>query len=435
MATLCTAYLNLPEFESNREEEAIKDSYLRGAYAFADYAVCFWALHLEAALTDATDLDSHEFKELTECMENFVHLHWADQATPEVVSNRLRQCLKILESHDIYDQACQAVAVAKSWLRPSGKKPSTDVSLQLPRIMGQIRGTIELISSPNALSDEQRDLVLQYYGPNHYKCSRMSCQFFHRGFPDDSQRDLHTSKHERSFICVWYGCPYAIIGFAASKELEKHMLTYHGIEANPDELEFPDPVSLQPSRQKHPRLHVCHLCSKKFTRNHNLKAHLRSHANERPYVCTVCNQGFARQHDCIRHEAVHQEEKLYICGQKPLFVSGQPWGCGRGFARADSLVIHWRSEPGRVCLKQMLQEKKAAEERRMLELQSINSDANDARLGFQDFGDTNLNLDFSTLENADVLENFDFDSFLNGTDDDTFNFAAIEAGTEWGRMD
>ena len=83
----------------------------------------------------------------------------------------------------------------------------------------------------------------------------------------------------------------------------------------------------------------------------------------------------------------------------------------------------------------MLQEKKAAEERRMLELQSINSDANDARLGFQDFGDTNLNLDFSTLENADVLENFDFDSFLNGTDDDTFNFAAIEAGTEWGRMD
>lgn len=34
----------------------------------------------------------------------------------------------------------------------------------------------------------------------------------------------------------------------------------------------------------------------------------------------------------------------------------------------------------------------------------------------------NFNLDFSTLENSDVLENFDFDSFLNTSNDDgTFN--------------
>lgn len=419
MATLCLAYLDMPEFESNREEEAVKDSYLRGAYAFADYAMCFWALHLEAALTDASELDSNELKELTECMENFVHLHCVDQVTPEVVSSKVRQCLKILESHDYYDQACQAVAVAKSWLRPTGKKPLTDVPLQLPRIMGQIRVTIELMNSSQALSDEQRDLVLQYYGPNHYKCSRMSCQFFHRGFPNDSQRDQHTSKHDRSFICVWYGCPYTIIGFTTSKELEKHMLSFHGIEANPDELEFPDTVSLQPLRQKHPLSHECNLCSKKFTRKHNLRAHLLVHANERPFVCTVCNQGFARQHDRKRHEAVHVGEKPYICEQKPRFVSGQAWGCRRGFARADSLGLHWRSEPGRVCLKQMLQEKKAEQERRVLALQPTESDFNKTT---QSFADQNFNLDFSALENSDVLEEFDFESFLKTTNDDTFNF-------------
>ena len=33
-----------------------------------------------------------------------------------------------------------------------------------------------------------------------------------------------------------------------------------------------------------------------------------------------------------------------------------------------------------------------------------------------------FDLDFSTLENSDVLDHFDFDSFLNTTDDDTFNF-------------
>jgi hypothetical protein len=39
---------------------------------------------------------------------------------------------------------------------------------------------------------------------------------------------------------------------------------------------------------------------------------------------------------------------------------------------------------------------------------------------FDNYGDSQaFNLDFSTLENPDVLENFDFDSFLNqsGTDD------------------
>jgi len=34
----------------------------------------------------------------------------------------------------------------------------------------------------------------------------------------------------------------------------------------------------------------------------------------------------------------------------------------------------------------------------------------------------NSNLDFSRLENSDVLENFDFDSFINTSNEDAFNF-------------
>lgn len=53
---------------------------------------------------------------------------------------------------------------------------------------------------------------------------------------------------------------------------------------------------------------------------------------------------------------------------------------------------------------------------------------------FTDFGgsDSTFNLDFSTLENADVLENFDFDSFLNTSADDTFNFdTGIDVGADF----
>lgn len=38
--------------------------------------------------------------------------------------------------------------------------------------------------------------------------------------------------------------------------------------------------------------------------------------------------------------------------------------------------------------------------------------------GFDFNENGNFSLDFSTLENTDVLENFDFDSFLNTSNDD-----------------
>lgn len=57
-----------------------------------------------------------------------------------------------------------------------------------------------------------------------------------------------------------------------------------------------------------------------------------------------------------------------------------------------------------------------------------------AQLGFGEStggADQQFNLDFSTLENADVLENFDFDSFLNTSADDTFN---VDIGTDFGEF-
>ena len=56
----------------------------------------------------------------------------------------------------------------------------------------------------------------------------------------------------------------------------------------------------------------------------------------------------------------------------------------------------------------------------------------DMGTNFGEFGDTqNFNLDFSTLDNTDVLENFDFDSFLNTTTDDAFNFDGGMVGNDF----
>ncbi|KAF9510292.1 hypothetical protein BS47DRAFT_1300383, partial [Hydnum rufescens UP504] len=81
-------------------------------------------------------------------------------------------------------------------------------------------------------------------------------------------------------------------------------------------------------------------CGSTFTRQFNLKGHLRSHREERPYVCKwpKCGKGFARQHDCKRHEALHLNIRPFTCD-----------GCGKTFARMDALNRHHKSEGGIEC--------------------------------------------------------------------------------------
>jgi len=118
--------------------------------------------------------------------------------------------------------------------------------------------------------------------------------------------------------------------------------------------------------QKHPATFQCHLCPKRFTRAYNLRSHLRTHTDERPFVCKVCGKAFARQHDRKRHEGLHTGEKKFICKGELHSHPGQPWGCGRKFARADALGRHFRSEAGRICIKPLLEEEKAENQKKLL---------------------------------------------------------------------
>ncbi|KAI8596537.1 hypothetical protein EDD21DRAFT_296406, partial [Dissophora ornata] len=75
-------------------------------------------------------------------------------------------------------------------------------------------------------------------------------------------------------------------------------------------------------------------CDRQFARLFNLHTHERTHdpLQVRPFVCSVavCSKRFSRKHDLQRHEAsVHKGERNYRCPT-----------CSKPFSRQDGLRRH-----------------------------------------------------------------------------------------------
>lgn len=99
----------------------------------------------------------------------------------------------------------------------------------------------------------------------------------------------------------------------------------------------------------------CEYCSNVYTKRYNLKSHLLTHMVDRPFKCEVCGTGFIRHSDYRRHTSTHTGEKRHFCSG--VLKSGDRWGCGKSFLRADILSNHHKSKLGQACIGPLLQER------------------------------------------------------------------------------
>lgn len=363
LCLLSLSYLVFPDFGTEADESALDRSVLSGRCSFYDYAVSCWHLHLVSWLSH----DDHKEPDLVELEERlgaFLDQHFVGDGAIAKIHAETHKKLKRLEQFEQYESLAQAVVWCKKQLLVDNTPGNI---LDFPSITDNIRFSLERIAQ-SALAADQIALEA-YYGPGWFKCPKMYCRHFFDGFTSKSSRDKHVERHERPHVCTFERCHMATFGLKSSKELEEHMLKDHGILpslAGKDE--FPK-VSKPVSEAKAAGYKFqCSRCSRRFTRKFTLRAHERTHTDERPFVCPVCNLSFVRRHDQQEHTSRHNpEDKAKVHESEVKFRclgelnTGAPWGCGRTYQREQDFARHLRSDAGKKCI-QPLRDQVAREE-------------------------------------------------------------------------
>ncbi|XP_011187036.2 zinc finger protein 426 [Zeugodacus cucurbitae] len=84
------------------------------------------------------------------------------------------------------------------------------------------------------------------------------------------------------------------------------------------------------------KVHICHICSKQFRGNNDLRRHMLIHSDERPYKCEQCGNCYRQAVNLRNHiNCAHTNQRQFACEQ-----------CPKMFAVKERLRLHMRLHSG-----------------------------------------------------------------------------------------
>lgn len=353
-------YLAALQFDPNRDELEVLKDIRNGVFIFYDYASACWGMHLQSTVTGRiTDDRLHQ---LQESLESLVGLRWSDSSKVISVKSRIEKHFSFLKESEQCGRILQAVAWYNKQVGDQSDGPTQDEALNLWQITEHSRAVLEKLITQNQAPETLQEIEA-LYGSGLFKCPRIDCFHYYRGFSKARKRDAHVAKHERPFMCSVKGCHMASFGFAKEKDHKKHQFDYHGL-GGAETIRFPSP----PIKTKAPvpqaateRKFYCELCGKAYTRSNRLKEHMMNkHEESKPYECAHCGSKIARKDVCQRHEKTcsdnpERKSLTYTC--QGLLEDGSEWGCKKSFNRADTLAKHFQNQSGRKCVEPIIKQK------------------------------------------------------------------------------
>ncbi|KAF7136711.1 hypothetical protein CNMCM5793_006029 [Aspergillus hiratsukae] len=209
---------------------------LRGDFAFQDYAVASWFLHIRTLIEakqaflegDVMSLEGNPFAQVAKVsqeLENFVLFY--DQSFPQCsLSSQSRKDCEFFQTYPFYDNLVRIWDHFCSAQR-GDLQARNDVSItMLKETLSRNRTLLENLSQDPSVD------FCSLYDEYPFRCPKVMCFYFQEGFKSGDVRDKHVNYHTLPYHCPVENCSRYVLGFPSNSALGSHMKRYHPEECD-----------------------------------------------------------------------------------------------------------------------------------------------------------------------------------------------------------
>jgi hypothetical protein len=188
---------------------------LKGYYSFLDYAALYWVDHLEEWIP--TGSYTGLVNSIEELIQEFLQNFWWKSENCTAVPSEVRTKFAHFKACEFFDQLKKATFNWKKLQKAYGAEGVDSESAELVQRICKVRKVLEKTIISSKGNDILERSLVTFYGPELFKCPRISCKHFTDGFLTEEARDQHFQKHNRSFTCTYSGCPLELWGLIRSE--------------------------------------------------------------------------------------------------------------------------------------------------------------------------------------------------------------------------